>query len=72
MGMSQVSARCLAISALSASVAKLVVKIKVVLLSSCCQKDGRCGDLLYKVSLEVTINVLSIRMNIFLSCSTAK
>ena len=54
-------------SCISASVAKLVV----VLLSSCCQKDGKCGDLLYKVSLEVTINVLSVRMNIFLSCSLA-
>ena len=47
-----------------------VVKIKVVLLSSYC-KIGKCGGLLYKVSLVVTINCLSVRMNIFLSCSTA-
>ena len=34
-------------------------------------KNGKCGGLHNKVSLEVTINVLTVRMNIFLSCSTA-
>ena len=34
-------------------------------------KNGKCGGLPNEVSLEITINVLSVRMNIFLSCSTA-
>ena len=41
----------------------------------CClhiaKKIGEFGGLLSKVSLEVTINILSVRMNIVLSCSTA-
>ena len=62
--------------AVSASVAKVgphafvVSRSGCVLLSSYCKKLGKFGDLLHKVSLEVTINVLSVRMNIFLSCST--
>ena len=47
----------------------VVSRSRCVLLSSYCKKLGKFGDLLYKVSLEVTINVVSVRMNIFLSCS---